>query len=206
MKKYKHFALFVVLFLILSLRVAIPTHAEDGDDISAIANTNINTKISPDRRVIMNQEKINVMREEAKAKMDALKASIKSEKDITKAKIKEARITSREKVLTRFDEVVKNITNLEVRVNAQISALDAKSVDTTSAKASIATVDTNLTAINTKIAEANTLLAKSTSEITADDKTTLKTLASDIQTLVKATKQTLSDAVRSLKASIVNKK
>jgi hypothetical protein len=148
------------------------------------------------------RSKIEALRQEAKTKMEALKASIKNEKDAAKAKIKEARIASREKVLVRFDEVVKNLTDLEVRVNTKIAALEAKGVDTTAAKASIATADAKLLEIKTKIADANTLLAKSINQLTVADKATLKTLVMDTQTLVKDARQALRDAVKSLKDSV----
>jgi hypothetical protein len=148
------------------------------------------------------KSKIEALRQEAKIKMEALKASIKTEKDAAKAKIKEARIASREKILVRFDEVVKNLTGLEVRVNARITALEAKGVDTTAAKASVAIADAKLLDIKTKVAAANTLLAKSINQLTTEDKATLKTLVMDTQTLVKDARQALKDAVKSLKDSV----
>jgi len=219
MKKYKYVALFTVLAMALFITTSV--RAEDGSGVSGNSDTKVDTSLKIDGSLPSGQDsandntekdreemksKIETMRQEAKIKMEALKKSIKSEKDNAKAKIKENRIIGREKVLTRFDEVVKNLSAIEVRVNAQISNLDAKGIYTTSAKASVAAADTNLADINTKIAAANTLLAKSASELTAEDKTNLKTLAGDIQTLAKSARQALSDAVKSLKASIINKK
>jgi phosphoribosylformylglycinamidine (FGAM) synthase-like enzyme len=148
------------------------------------------------------KNKIETLREEAREKMKALREGLKNEKDKAKAKIKEIRIASREKVLTRFDEAVKHLTALKERVGTQITNLGAKGVDTVAAKAFVVVAETNLETINTKITTASDLMAKSTNALTAEEKTTLKTLATDIQNLIKATRQSLGDAVKSLKENV----
>src|SRR3989344_6361258 len=124
-------------------------------------------------------------REEAKTKMEALRESVKAEKDEARAKIKEARVAGREKALERFDNAVERMNNLKERVNAQIEKLTAKGIDTEAAEGFVATAETKLGLAKEKIAEATTLLATSIDQLTAQNKTKLRTLAQETQTLLK---------------------
>ena len=131
--------------------------------------------------------------------MDTLRANIKLEKDAVKAKIKETRVAVRENALKRFDEAVVRINNLKDRVNTQITKLLAKGVDTTNAENLVATAETKLSDIKTKIAEANALLAVSVDELTAENKTALKTMVKEIETMLRDAHKALNDAVKALK-------
>lgn len=146
--------------------------------------------------------KIEALREEAKTKMEGLKNTIKSEKDAMKAKIKGLRIDSREKALQRFDGAIARVSEMKDKVNGQIAKFEAKGVDTTSAKAFVATAETKLDEAKAKTAEANTLLSKSIDQITTEDKTKLKTLAQETQTLIKEAHKALQGAVKSLKDAV----
>jgi hypothetical protein len=141
----------------------------------------------------------NALRDAAKQKLEALREQLKNEKDAAKARIKEARINGRENALQRFDAAVARISALKDRVNVRIAALEAKGVDVTNAKIFVATAETKLTAAAGKITEINALLAVSINELSAADKTKLRTLANDTQTLIKDAHQALRDAVKSLK-------
>ena len=54
----------------------------------------------------------------------------------------------------------------------------------------------------TKIAEANALLSLSIDELSTENRTTLRTLAQDTQTLLKNAHQSLNDAIKSLRDAL----
>ncbi len=149
----------------------------------------------------MKQETENE-REQEKTKFEALKESIKNEKDTTKAKAAEERITGREKALERFDTAVEKMNTLKDKVNAQITKLETKGVDTSNAKNLMVVVEAKLIEINGKITEANALFAGSTNQLTIENKTKLLTLNKDIQKLIKEVHQSFNDAVKSLKQAL----
>lgn len=148
------------------------------------------------------KKQIETIREEAKTKMEALRESIKNEKDVEKAKIKELRINGRENALQRFDAAVIRISDLKDRVNTQITKLEAKGINVTNAKVFVATAETKLTNAKNKIAEINALLALSINELTPENKTKLRTLAQETQTLIVEAHGALGDAIKSLKEEI----
>lgn len=141
-------------------------------------------------------------REAAKQKLAVLKEQIKKEKNDVQVKIKMVRVAGRENALARLDAAVLRITNLKVKVVAEIAKLEAKGVDVSSAKNSVATAETKLTAANEKIAEINTLLSASINELVKGDKTKLRTLGQDTETLIKDAHLALIDAIKSLKEGL----
>ena len=197
MKKY--LSLLGVSFFILALGFAVnlqSLRAEDGQGSGDDNNATPETEVRGD----MNQ-KTETMRDQARAKMDALRAQIKKERDSKKAKIEELRITGREKALERFDKVVARLTELKDKVDATITKFEAKGLAVTDAQASVATFETKLTAAEAKLVEINTLLAGSTNQLSMDDKTKLRTLVKDTQTLIVEAHQALKDAVKSLRVA-----
>ena len=128
-----------------------------------------------------------------------MKTNIKLEKDAAKAKIKEKRIVGRENALKRFDEAVLRISNLKDKVSAQVEKFVAKGVDTASAEDFVATAETKLSEAKAKIIEANALFSVSIDELTAENKTALKTLVKDIETLIRNAHKALNDGIKALK-------
>ena len=135
----------------------------------------------------------------AQQKMEALKATLKKGKSTAMTQIKQLRLSNREEALTRFDAAVTRISNIESNVNAEIAKLDATGINTTDAKNFVATAETKLTSAQSDIAQINTLLAGTTNQLSAANKTKLQTLAKDTQTLLVDARQALNDAVKSLK-------
>lgn len=221
MKKY--LALFVIFLMVFVLGNKI-ARAEDGNsassgdskiETSGEDNNGINdskdqdVKIKRDaikqefgakREEIKNQ--IEATREEAKTKMEALRENIKNEKDSVKAKIKENRIVGREKAMERFDGAVARVNSLKERINTQIAKFETKGLDVTEAKATVATVDTNLDNAKTKIAEINTILAASVDQLSPENKTKISTLTQEIQALLVESQKSLKSAVKSLRDSM----
>ncbi|HAS81028.1 MAG: Borrelia P83 multi-domain protein [Candidatus Nomurabacteria bacterium GW2011_GWE1_32_28] len=148
------------------------------------------------------REEIQTRREEAKTKMEELRTQIGEIKDAAKAKIAEERIVGREKALERFDKVVENINELKNKVNDQITKLEIKGVDITTAENFVLTSETKLNDAKIKITEINTLLAISVDQLSDTDKTTLKEQIQNIQTLVKEAHQALNDAIKSLRENV----
>ena len=142
---------------------------------------------------------IEKIRTEAKVKMQALRSDIANEKDEAKAKIKNDRLVGRAKALDRFDQIIAQVTNLKDRLNARIAKIDATGTDTSAAKAFVATAQTKLDDAKAKVVEIDTLLTNSIDQISKNDKTKLKTLTQEAQSLVKDAHNALKDAVKSLK-------
>jgi len=146
---------------------------------------------------------IEKIRETAKLKMEDLKVKFQLEKNKVKAKLLEKRVSGREEALKRFDKAIERITNLKEKVNSQITKLDAKGIDTEKAKSVLATTDAKILEIKQKVAEVSTILASTTNELTKENKDKLRQLTKDTQDLIKETHATLSDAIKSLKTSVV---
>ena len=138
--------------------------------------------------------------------MENLRESIKEEKDKVKAQVKENRIIGRENALMVFDNVIARLNLLKERVSAQIAKLEAKGVDTIEAESLTAEAETKLDAAKVKIIEINTLLAASTDEISAENKTKLKTLRDETQVLIKDARNALKDAIKSLRDAVKAKR
>ncbi len=148
------------------------------------------------------QKKDETRREEVKNKLDTLKAKIGEEKDAAKAKIKEARVMGREQALERFDVALARMTGLKDKINTVIDKLSAKGVATTTAEGLTATAETKLGVITDKVAQIDALLTGSIDQLTPEDKTKLRTLAQETQTLIKEVHATLIDAIKSLKDEV----
>ena len=112
------------------------------------------------------------------------------------------RIVGREKALERFDNAVERISEWQIKVEAKIAELEAKGVAVATAKDFLATSETKLTAAENKIVEINAVLAVSIDELTAENKTKLRTLAEETQTLVVEAHKALRDAIKSLKDEV----
>lgn len=150
------------------------------------------------------RDNIKTLREEAKDKMELLRESLKSEKDKAKLRTMEARIVSREKALERFDKVVEKLTGLKDRINAQIVKLVAQGtiMDVEIAKNDLINAQVKIDAAKVKITEANILLSASIDELSTENKAKLKTLAKEIQGLIREANSALNDAVKSLKEAL----
>lgn len=223
MKKY--IGLFIVLLLAFVVNIK-STRAEDTQDAaSAIRDADRaalqlklgggqnekQAELKKQREVIraeMEQKleeakiKIEALRQEAKTKFQALKESIKNEKDAAKAKMAELRITGREQALIRFDNAVSRMNSLSDKLSALITKLSAKGINTTEAESYLGTAKAKIADVSNKIAQMNALLAKSAGELTAENKTTLRTLAQDTQTLIKEAHSALISGVKSLKDQV----
>ena len=145
------------------------------------------------------------LRIDAQLKMDNLKTKIAAEKNSITAKLELLRITMRGQALEKFDQAIERISGLDDDVNAKIADLEIKGVATIDGKNFATTAETSLSDAKNKITEINTLLGTSVSEITSADKTNLKTLTEDTQTLLKEAHQALSSAVKSLKNAVQTK-
>lgn len=160
----------------------------------------VKTEIQTQREAM--RTKIQAMRMDAKTRMSAWRESFKTEKDAARVKIKEARLNLREMALKRFDAAMARMTGLKGRINTHISNLEVKGVNVDDAKKFMATAETKLDAADAKTAEINALLAVSIDELGADNKAKLKTLAGEIQTLIKDAHLAMISAVKSLKDSV----
>lgn len=181
MKKY--LSLFVVIAIMFVANV----------QITRASNEQGQGEITMERKTVQNQVREN---------FDKLRINIKNEKDAVMARNQEMRIVGREKALERFDTAVERINNLKDKINTRIANLEAKGVVVEGAKNFIATVETKLNVIDTKIIEINTILSASINELTLENKTQLRTLAQDTQTLIKEAHQALNDAIKSLKDNL----
>lgn len=200
MKKY------LSLFAVLALAFFVNAHSLNAEYGTGDLGTDLKLKaeVKSERaevRADMNL-KVQVSREEAKQKMEALRMKVGEEKDAVRAKAKEVRITGREKALERFDKIIENITKLKERISLKISALEEEGVDVTAAKAFVVTAETNLTAAKNKVIEINLLLAASVDVLTLENKTELRTLAQEAQKSIVEAHKALRDAVKSLKDSL----
>ncbi|HTE48523.1 MAG TPA: hypothetical protein VK675_01285 [Candidatus Paceibacterota bacterium] len=193
MKKY--ISSLIAMLIIFAMAVSLDGVIASAEDSG---NANSNTAI-----VDANGSSVTKsQREAAKQKLAVLKEQIKKEKNDVQVKIKMVRVAGRENALARLDAAVLRITNLKVKVVAEIAKLEAKGVDVSSAKNSVATAETKLTAANEKIAEINTLLSASINELVKGDKTKLRTLGQDTETLIKDAHLALIDAIKSLKEGL----
>lgn len=201
MKKY--LSLFVVLALAFFLNVQ-GVRAEDSESESREeAGSILQVKTNVEGTVKMEDSDIETRGEvRLGLGLEGLREKLKEERDSAKAKIKELRISVREKFLERFDKAVERITTLKAKVDAKIVELEAKGVVTVAAKNFSANAETKLTAAKSKVTEINTLLAVSINELTAEQKTKLRVLAKDTQTLIIEAHQALKEAVKSLRNEV----
>jgi len=201
MKKY--ISLFMVLAIMLVANVGM-VRAEDDGDKEGWGEIKLKAEVKGDRdeaRAEM-RLKIETTREEMKQKMETLREKIKDEKDAIKAKMEETRIVGREKALERFDNAIERISEWQIKVEAKIAELETKGVVVTNAKNFLATSEAKLTAAENKIAEINAILTVSIEKLTLENKTKIRTLAGETQTLVVEAHKALRDAVKSLKDEV----
>ena len=200
MKKYLGFVAVAVLAFSFTAAPVFAKDDEGGKDSLKDKRETIKKEIELKRETW--KKEFELKREEAKAKFEALKESLKKENDAAKANIKEGRLTGRENALGRFDGAVLRISDLRTKVDAQITKLKAKGVDTAKAEEFSALAEDKLDEAKTKITDATTLLGTSIEKLTPDQKTKLRTLAQETQTLIKEAHSSLGDAVKSLKEAV----
>jgi len=201
MKKY--ISLFMVLAIMLVANVGM-VRAEDDGDKEGWGEIKLKAEVKGDRDEARAEMRLNIetTREEMKQKMETLREKIKDEKDAIKAKMEETRIVGREKALERFDNAIERISEWQIKVEAKIAELETKGVVVTNAKNFLATSEAKLTAAENKIAEINAILTVSIEKLTLENKTKLRTLAQETQTLVVEAHKALRDAVKSLKDEV----
>lgn len=226
MKKY--IGLFVVLVVALSVgatvkaednassNIPVPVKTIDGKRVypveggenemrgAVMGNPDMVRKEMEMKREKM-QEEIKMIRDASVEKMKSLREEIKKEKDAMKKKTKEARVAGREQALERFTVAVERMNSLKDRVNENIVKFEVKGVDVTDAKKFVATIETKLSEVKAKVVEANTLLSTSIEQLTKEQKTKLRTLAQEAQTLMKEAHQALNAAIKSLKDNMKEK-
>ncbi|KKR43282.1 MAG: hypothetical protein UT78_C0005G0006 [Candidatus Nomurabacteria bacterium GW2011_GWF2_40_12] len=201
MKKY------ISLFVVLSMMLVVSTgvaRAENDNNGARLGELKLKAEVKGDRDEVRAEMRLQIetTREEAKQKMETLRERVKEETDKVKARVKEMRIVGREKALERFDNAVERISEWQIKVEAKIAELEAKGVAVATAKDFLATSETKLTAAENKIVEINAVLAVSIDELTAENKTKLRTLAEETQTLVVEAHKALRDAIKSLKDEV----
>src|SRR3989344_67609 len=201
MKKY--ISLFMVLAIMLVANVGM-VRAEDDGDKEGWGEIKLKAEVKGDRDEARAEMRLNIetTREEMKQKMETLREKIKDEKDAIKAKMEETRIVGREKALERFDNAIERISEWQIKVEAKIAELETKGVVVTNAKNFLATSEAKLTAAENKIAEINAILTVSIEKLTLENKTKIRTLAGETQTLVVEAHKALRDAVKSLKDEV----
>ncbi len=149
------------------------------------------------------RELLKAKREALKEKSENLREAAKSKMETLKAKIKDAagmkRYEGRENALHRFDNQVEKVTKLRDRINTKIAEVEASGKDVYTAKTHVATADIKFEEAKTKIAEMNSVFASSTTELSAENKTKLQTLAKEAGALLKDAYNELKLAVKSLK-------
>lgn len=200
MKKY--LGLMAILVLAFSVSVA-PAFAEEDE--------NTNDRMENQREALRKEiqtkreawkKEFEVKKEEARIKFEALRERVKVERDTVKARIEEARLIGREKALGRFDGAIARMSDLKVKVDAQIEKLKGRGVDTASAEASSALAQTKLDEAQAKVTAATNLLGTSIEVLTEENKTELRTLAQETQTLLREAHDLLKEAVKSLREAL----
>jgi hypothetical protein len=201
MKKYISLLLVLVMAVALSTQV---TRAEENADSNNAWREQINNTLKLEREKMRAewQTKIEGLKDDAKEKMEGLRGKIKLEKNAAKAKLKELLVTGREKALERFNTAIERINGWKDKVDTKISELDEKGIDVEEAEALIETVEDKPASAESKVKEINALLATSIDELTLANKTKLRTLAQDTQTLIVEAHKALRDAIKSLKDQV----
>ena len=98
--------------------------------------------------------------------------------------------------------IIELLRLVKEKINALIAKFELKGVVTVDAKAFVATAEIKLNDAKKKIVEINVLLAASINELTLENKTKLRTLAQETQTLIIEAHSALKEAVKSLKTEI----
>src|SRR3989344_847738 len=142
---------------------------------------------------------IKAAREISKQRIKELKEKVKEERDAAKAKIKEVRIIGRENALQALDQAVEKISKLKLRIDTQISKLEAKGVDVSNSESILVAAETKIAEAETKIVEASALLSISLDELSMDNRVKLGTKVREIQLLIRDAHKALREAIKSLK-------
>ncbi|KKP75488.1 MAG: hypothetical protein UR72_C0005G0005 [Parcubacteria group bacterium GW2011_GWC1_35_21] len=151
------------------------------------------------------REALGAKREEVKEEIEKKREEIKLKREEIKTEIEIKREELKQKMRV-FDNVIARLNLLKEKVSAQIIKLEAKGVDTIEAESLTAEAETKLDAAKAKIIEINALLAVSTNEISAENKTKLKTLRDETQVLIKDARNALKDAIKSLRDAVKAKR
>lgn len=202
MKKYISLSLILVMsFLIGGLKV----NAEEATTTSSNSGTSYGSIQERKEAIKAERERIMSQREESKEKIEKLKESLRMESDQAKAKLKNDRLTNRQNVLKRFDQILNIVEINTQRVNNLITKAEGLKIDTTKAKDNLLAVETKLKTAETKTSEISALLAISTNEITAEQKAKLQTLKKDFQNSIKEAHELLKNTVKDLKGEVKSK-
>jgi|GEM_PF-2371819 len=146
------------------------------------------------------KSKINDLRQVAIQKMNALKIKVQTQVNKVKAKTQGDIITGREEALGRFDTAIQRVEDLKIKVENQVTKIESQGTTITDdIKGLSVTAESKLNDARAKVVEINTILAKSTNQLSKDDKTKLTTLTNDTQTLIKDAQGTLNNEVVAIK-------
>jgi len=179
-------------------------------------NYELRQKIEAQREALKNefQVKREAFKTELKAKKEAFQATLKTEREVFKTKLEvekkefkanikekrgEFRGKAKEVLNERFEATIKNIVNLQGKVEAKIAILKAAGKDTTQAEVYLSDSKTKLADAQTKLAEIRALIPKTDDKITVDNWEKIKLGASDVKNLLKESHNFLKEAVKVLK-------
>jgi DNA repair exonuclease SbcCD ATPase subunit len=210
MKKYLNVFLILVLVFLISTSVAFAIATPSKNDKAMNLKEKSETeKMDLKNKIQANKEEVKAeiekTREEAKTKIEALKTKIQSEKDKKKAKISEDRILGREKALERFDKIINKLNTLKESVNSKITKLEARGINTDTAKKEVATVEAKIIEAKGKVAEISKILSESTNQLSKENKTKIRQLAQETQALLREVHQSLIKAIKYLRDTLKNK-
>ncbi|MEI7810185.1 MAG: hypothetical protein WCI41_01355 [bacterium] len=209
---YSFFAIIFIFILSTSFVSAQNYSIDDSfsasNAISSFSNTTPNQNVQQQKNTdIQNtKDEIKSIRETAKQKMSDLKVKMQLLKDKNKLKIQQDTIAKREQILEKIDNAIMKVDGLKDKVAAEVLKLGLKGVvipDSTKDLSSQA--ESKLTQANGNVAEINTILSNSTSELSKDDKITVASLISDTQALIKDSQQALNDEISILKQALAEK-
>ncbi len=185
--------MFVVIALMLSF------------GMRALAETNLGLNVNTSVKA----GNIGV-RADMKAQLDALKAeresfvqSVQAQKADFQKNILAERTAFRgrveEMMKNRFVEAVRNLENLEARIQARVDLEKAAGKDTASAEAFLATAKTKLAAVKVQLASLQTLIPTTDTKVTADVFANIKIGAHSAKEALKEVHGALVEAIKSLK-------
>lgn len=149
---------------------------------------------------------VRILREQNRVKIEALKTAVRQETNTAQAQLKEEGLIGRELALARFDKAVDIVLGAIDRINAQFVRIEALGVNTTEAKKNLTDADAKLVAAENKILEAHAIFAVSATDLSSANKTKLRTLAKEAETLIKDSRALVISTIQLLKENIVKSK
>ena len=152
------------------------------------------------RNVETVKEEVQVLREEAIEKLQDLKEKVKNEKDKVKAKVKEEILLGREQALERFDKAIERVENLKVKVEKQTVKMEARGIVIKDDLKNLSLqAESKLNEARAKMVEINDLLAKSTNQLSKEDKAKVVALTKEAQQLIKDAQKMLNEEIFELR-------